>query len=158
MHPNETCLERFYSSFRRRDHAGMLECYAPDIVFSDPVFVLKGKRVGAMWQMLCEAAPDLEIVFREIQADEGRGTARWEARYRFSSTGRNVHNVIEAEFIFRDGAIVHHRDRFDFWRWSRMALGPVGLILGWSPWLQNRVRGIASRNLERFIRSHPSYQ
>lgn len=23
-----------------------------------------------------------------------------------------------------------HRDRFDLWRWSRQALGPVGVVLG----------------------------
>jgi len=32
-------IERFYAAFARRDGAGMEACYAPDVRFSDPVFV-----------------------------------------------------------------------------------------------------------------------
>ncbi len=42
----------------------------------------------------------------------GRGSARWEAVYPFSETGRIVHNRIRAEFRFRDGKIIEHRDHF----------------------------------------------
>jgi hypothetical protein len=51
------------------------------------------------------------------------------ARYTFA-TGRVVHNVIEARFALRDGLIVQHVDSFGFWRWSRQALGPLGLARG----------------------------
>ena len=53
-------------------------------------------------------------------------------------------------FRFQDGKIIRHRDRFDFWRWSRMALGPAGLILGWSPMLKNKVRRQAAKSLARY--------
>ena len=41
------------------------------------------------------------------------------------------------------GKIVRHIDRFDFWRWSRMALGPAGLLLGWTPLLHKKVQAKA---------------
>jgi len=93
-----------------------------------------------------------------VQADEAQGRAHWEVRYTFSATGRKVHNLIEAEFQFKDGKIVRHRDRFDFWKWTRMALGLPGLLLGWTPLVQNRVRRIGRANLDKFIRAHPKYQ
>jgi hypothetical protein len=158
MHPNSDLIEQFYNSFRQRNPAGMIACYSPAITFSDAVFSLSRKRVGAMWHMLCEGGADLEISFRDIEADDQRGTAHWEARYSFSATGRKVHNIIDAEFIFHDGVIVQHRDQFDFWRWSRMALGPIGWTLGWTPIVQKQVQRTAQKRLDKFIASHPQYQ
>jgi SnoaL-like domain len=157
MHPNSQRIEQFYTSFGQRDPVGMIACYTSTVEFSDAVFSLKGKQVGAMWRMLCESGKDLQITFGGIEADDQRGKAHWEAHYTFSTTGRKVHNIIDAEFVFQDGAIVRHHDQFNFWRWSRMALGPIGWALGWTPMVQKRVRRTAQERLERFIASHPEY-
>ena len=152
MHPNIALIERFYSCFKVLDGDGMAQCYHDQIEFSDPVFpALKGAKAGAMWKMLCSQARGFELVFSEAQADDTAGTAHWEATYIFSATGRNVHNRIDASFRFQDGKIIQHRDSFSFWRWSSMALGPVGMLLGWSPLVKNKVRRQAAQNLERFI-------
>nr|WP_306673718.1 nuclear transport factor 2 family protein [Tahibacter caeni] len=140
----------FYRAFQRRDGATMAACYTPDATFRDPVFDLCGERVGAMWRMLCERGKDLRVEFSDIRVDGDRGSAEWQAWYRFSKSGRPVHNVIHAEFRFRDGLICEHVDSFDFWRWSRQALGPAGLLLGWSGWLRDKVRGEAARGLAAF--------
>lgn len=139
----------------------MIACYHPDIHFSDPVFTdLHGNRAKAMWHMLCERGQDLQVVFSDVvaaaSADEGNGRAHWEATYTFS-TGRKVHNVVEAAFEFQDGLIIRHQDNFDLWRWTRMALGPMGLFLGWTPLVQKRVRGTAVQSLTTFIAKHPEY-
>lgn len=131
----------------------MAACYAPDVHFTDEVFDLRGSRAGAMWEMLCERAADLKIEARDIQADDRTGTARWDAWYTFSATGRTVHNVIDARFEFADGKIIRHEDRFDFWRWARQALGPAGLLLGWSGVLRNRVQQKAARGLDKYLSS-----
>ena len=82
-------------------------------------------------------------------------TAHWEPTYRFSASGRLVHNVIDAEFEFdSQGLIKRHRDRFDFWRWSRQALGLPGVLLGWSGFLRGKVRRTAARRLDRYLQSH----
>lgn len=154
-HPNADLLDRFYDAFALRDAAAMRACYHPDVHFRDEVFDLHGPRAGAMWTMLCEAGDDLRVVHAVTTADAASGSAHWEARYLFSATGRPVHNVIEASFTFEDGRIRTHMDRFDFWRWSRQALGLPGLLLGWTPALRARVRTEAARRLDRYVERHP---
>ena len=83
--------------------------------------------------MLSEGGTDLQATHRDVQADDTTGHAHWEARYTFSTTGRKVHNIIEAEFQFQAGRIAVHHDRFNFWGWSSQALGPTGILLGWTP-------------------------
>lgn len=153
MHPNAALIERFYAAFAARDAAGMRACYHPDVVFSDPVFgELRGAEAGAMWTMLLERGKDLQVTVSGIEADDLRGRAHWDARYTFSQTRRPVLNRIDAEFEFRDGLISRHTDRFDFWKWARQALGPAGLVLGWSPILRNKVRATARAGLEKYMR------
>lgn len=152
MHPNAELIEGFYRAFAARDHASMARCYDPDVSFSDPVFVeLHGDEVRAMWRMLCLRGTDLAVTFGEVSADEEHGSARWEATYTFTATGRPVHNRIAASFDFVDGRILNHRDEFDLYRWTRMALGPVGWLLGWTPFLRAQVRGKAIGQLKRFV-------
>ncbi|MCD6015121.1 MAG: snoaL-like domain protein [Solirubrobacterales bacterium] len=149
---NAALIERFYGAFARRDHEAMASCYAPYARFSDPVFQdLNGDEVRAMWRMLCERAIDLELSHSGVRAEGDRGSAHWDADYTFTATSRRVHNEIVADFRFRDGLIAEHRDEFDLWRWARQALGPVGVLLGWSPPVQSRIRGQARENLDRFI-------
>jgi len=150
-------IEKFYDAFTKRDFAGMSGCYHPDITFQDEVFSLKGKEAPAMWHMLCESGKDLAVTFSGVAADDRVGRAHWEAHYTFSSTGRKVHNIIDAEFKFKDGLIIQHRDRFDFWRWARQALGPTGLLLGWTPLVRGRVQRAARARLTKFIERHPEY-
>ena len=157
MSTNKEIIERFYRAFQQKDYAAMIACYHPNIHFVDEVFNLQGKAVGAMWHMLCERGTDLQIDFSEIRVANEKGFAHWEARYTFSTTGRLVHNVIDAEFTFRDGLMYAHLDRFNFWRWSRMALGATGWILGWSEILRAKVSAMANRSLEKFISEYPTY-
>jgi ketosteroid isomerase-like protein len=157
MHPNETLIREFYDAFARRDAEAMARCYADDVWFTDPAFGdLRGARAGDMWRMLTGRAKDLRIEASAQRADDTTGSARWEAWYTFSATGRSVHNVIDARFEFRDGKIVRHIDTFDFWRWSRQALGAPGLLLGWSGFLQGKVSSQALKGLDDYIAKRES--
>lgn len=153
MHDNSQLLNMFYAAFAALDAETMMECYAPDATFEDEVFTLKGREeIADMWRMLCDATRSKgldawSLEFRDVESDVAQGRAHWEPRYRFSATGRLVHNIIDAEFRFRDGLIVAQRDRFNFWRWSRQALGLPGLLLGWTPMLREKVRAQAAANL-----------
>jgi ketosteroid isomerase-like protein len=157
-HPNQALIRRFYAAFAALDAEAMQACYAPDARFEDEAFTLNGaEEIGAMWRMLCEGARERgrdvwRLESSGIVADAAHGRAHWEAHYRFGPGGRVVHNVVEASFVFRDGRIAHHRDRFDFWRWARQALGPAGLLLGWTPWLRGQVRRQASARLAAWRR------
>ena len=150
-------LERFYAAFAERDHKAMSACYHPSVSFRDPIFKLKGKKVSAMWHMLCEAGTEMRIETSGIQAADGRGRARWVATYPFSATGRKVVNIVDSSFTFKDGLILDERDDFSFWKWSRQALGPTGLFLGWMPRLLQTVQEKANAKLEAFLSAHPEY-
>jgi ketosteroid isomerase-like protein len=152
MNPNERLIRDFYTAFQKRDAAAMAACYHPDVRFSDPVFPdLRGARASGMWHMLCERGADLAIEFSDVTADDRRGSAHWDARYTYSGTGRKVLNRIDASFEFEAGKIVRHTDRFDLYRWARQALGPVGLLLGWTPMVQNKIRRTAAVALDRHL-------
>ena len=152
MNDNEKLIEKFYSAFQSKDYVTMQGLYHPQARFSDPVFTsLNSDEVKAMWQMLISRGKDLRIDFNSIKADDSRGSCHWEAWYTFSRTGKKVHNVIDASFEFNDGLILTHQDAFDFWTWSRQALGIAGLFLGWSPALKNKVRATAASGLQKFM-------
>jgi hypothetical protein len=147
-------IQAFYDAFRRLDAETMRAAYAEHAVFSDPAFDLQGRdRIGAMWNLLTDAVRAKgQDVWRLDLSQVTDRSAHWEPHYRFSATGRIVHNVIDTEFVFdAQGLIAEHRDRFDFWRWSRQALGPVGTLLGWTPMLRNKVRQQAGANLDAWI-------
>jgi ketosteroid isomerase-like protein len=155
---NQQLITTFYTAFQNKDWKAMQACYHNDVVFSDPVFQnLKGKQAFAMWHMLVEAGKDLRLEFKDAKANEQEGSCHWEAYYSFSRTGRKVHNIIDAKFKFKDGKIIEHIDTFDLWRWSRMALGTSGTLLGWTPFIKKRIRSLAQTNLQKFMRTQPAY-
>lgn len=143
-------IERFYTAFAAGDVETMASCYHEDARFSDPVFPdLDGKdEVMKMWRTLVGRSDDINIVLGDHAADDRRGTAHWTATYTFTTTGRPVVNEIDAAMIFRDGLIVDHKDSFDFWKWSRQALGTPGLLLGWSPMLKKKVQAQSAQLLQ----------
>ena len=156
-HPNAELLTKFYFAFAVCDANTMASCYHENAEFQDPAFSLHGKNeVVGMWTMLCTTVKEKgldvwKLDFSAITADDVSGKAHWEPHYRFSATGRIVHNIVDGQFRFKDGLIVSHHDNFSFWRWSRQALGPVGLVLGWTPFIKNKVRSQAAANLAAFM-------
>ena len=141
MSTNDDVIVRLYEGFAAGDAAVMASCYHEKVHFYDPVFQdLYGPDVMKMWRTLLGRSEDLEITLGDHQASGDTGSAHWSAVYTFSQTGRTVHNEIDAAFRFEDGLIIEHVDSFDFWKWTRMALGLPGVLLGWSPIVQNKVR------------------
>ena len=151
---NQQTIERFYKAFAGLDAKTMAACYALDSQFDDEVFSLRGRtHVGGMWAMLCTAVKksgrnDWKLEVSRITEK----SAHWEPTYRFSQTGRMVRNIIDAEFEFdSQGLIKRHRDRFNFWHWSRQALGMPGWLLGWTGWMRAKVRQRALIGLARHL-------
>ena len=148
---HQALITRFYQAFQQLDAQAMAACYTDDVLFSDPVFgELRGRDASDMWRMLTSRAKDFSLTFDQVQADGQRGSAHWVATYVFSQTGATVVNDIQARFVFRDGKICEHHDQFDLWRWSRQALGTKGLLLGWTPLVQNAIRAQAQKGLKAF--------
>ncbi len=147
-------IEKFYRAFAQLDGHIMQSCYAKDASFQDEVFTLQGaQQIGGMWAMLCDATRAKGLPYWRLETSAITDhSAHWDANYLFSATGRKVLNRIDAQFEFdAQGLITRHRDSFDFWAWSRQALGTPGLLLGWSPMLRNKVRAQAASNLQRYL-------
>lgn len=153
---SKSTIESFYAAFARLDADAMQACYAENAHFEDEAFTLDGSReIGGMWRMLCEAVkskPEARAIWKLEVSEVTDRSAHWNAHYLFSATGRAVINRIDAVFEFDpQGLITRHRDSFDFWLWSRQALGAKGLLLGWTPFLRGKVRAQAAGNLRRFL-------
>jgi ketosteroid isomerase-like protein len=150
---NEEVVTKFYSAFQKLDYATMQSCYADNAVFQDPAFgYLDSDEVRAMWEMLAKNAKNFSLVFSDIKAeDEEYITCKWVATYTFSATGRPVVNKIQAYMRIQDGKITEHTDYFNFWVWSRQALGLSGWLLGWTSYVKSQVRSKARGNLQRFM-------
>lgn len=151
-------VENLYQALRRLDGVAMEACYAPQARFDDAIFSLQGReRIGGMWRMLTEATRARgqavwQLRYSGVQADQRHGQAHWDADYRFSATGRMVHNHIASRFEFTpEGLILRQQDHFNFWRWSGQALGLPGWLLGWSPMLRAKVRAQAASRLDQFM-------
>ena len=149
---NEQIIRQFYESFARNDADAMIACYHDEIEFSDPAFgLLKDADAKNMWRMLVERAKgNIKIEFANVNAAAEKGAADWTADYLFSKTNRQVHNEIHAEFEFKDGKIIRHTDTFDIWKWSKQALGLPGMLLGWSSFMQNKIRQNALQSLRAY--------
>jgi len=152
MNSNAQIIEEFYAAFAEGNAETMASCYHPEIVFEDPAFgKLHGKDASDMWHMLIERAKgNLEISFSDIHSKGNGGRAHWVAKYHFSKTNRNVVNKIQAFFEFKDGLIIKHTDHFNFYDWSKQALGTTGLLLGWTSFLRKKVQKQALESLRKY--------
>ena len=150
---NQQLISKFYTAFQQKDYATMQACYADNATFSDPVFEnLNATEVRAMWEMLITRGKDLQLEFKNAEADDTTGSAEWIATYTFSASGNRVVNKIKANFIFENGKIVQHKDDFDFYTWAKQALGFKGLLLGRTSFLRNKVKLGAKSNLMKFMK------
>ncbi|RZK05676.1 MAG: nuclear transport factor 2 family protein [Flavobacterium sp.] len=152
MNQHQHLIEEFYAGFAEGNPKTMASCYHKDIQFQDPAFgKLEGQDVLDMWEMLIEKSKgNLKIEFSDVKADELSGSAKWVATYNFSKTNRNVVNIVKASFVFQDGLIVQHTDKFDVWKWSKQALGLPGYLLGWTGFMQQKIQKNAIHSLRNY--------
>ncbi len=149
----KSTIDNFYAAFKNQDAEAMVACYHKDIRFEDPAFgVLEGDRASNMWRMLLAPAEgkDFTVTYSDIAFDEPKGTAHWEAKYTFSQTGRKVHNKIDAQFNFKDGKIITHKDSFDLHNWASQAMGFKGRLLGGTGFFKRKLQTQTNKLLEKF--------
>lgn len=146
-------ITSFYTAFANHDAEGMIELYHDEIEFHDPAFgSLKGDRAKSMWKMLLgQAKGNLKVAFRDVSASGGKAKAHWTASYEYGAKKRKVVNEIDAIMDIENGKIVKHVDHFDIWKWSSMALGVPGTLLGWTPFIKSKIRKQANTSLDKYI-------
>ena len=150
--------ERLVAAFARLDGDAMAACHSAIASFQDEAFSLQGQRqIGGMWRTLCSATGERgraawKLDLRRLTDRSAHREAQRKACYRFNASGRLVHKRIDAEFdLDAAGLAQRHRDRFDFWRWSRQALGLPGRLLGSTPFLRNKVHAQAAATLQLYV-------
>lgn len=144
-------IELFYTSFINKDVEQMVNCYHSEIEFEDPAFgKLIGKRAKNMWRMLLSNSKDLEVNYSNVEIVDGIGKAQWIAKYTFSKTGKQVVNIIDCKFEFKDGLIIKHTDFFDLHKWAKQALGFKGFILGGTTIFKKKLNNQTNQLLDRF--------
>jgi SnoaL-like domain len=154
----ENLLNNFYKGFQNLDAENMVECYHPDIFFEDPAFgILEKERAKNMWRMLCDSqkGKDFKVTYSQILAEENEGSAHWEAFYTFSQTGRKVHNIISANFEFKDGLIIKHLDNFNLHSWAKQAMGVKGALIGKTAFFKKKLQQTTNSLLDKYENKMP---
>ena len=149
----DNVIFNFYSAFKNLDAEKMIACYHDNICFKDPAFgILTGDRAKNMWRMLVASQKDknFSVYFDSIMLDFDKGSAHWEAKYNFSQTGRPVHNIIEADFVIKDGLIIKHVDRFNLHRWARQAFGLKGALIGGTGFFKRQLQQRTNKLLDQY--------
>jgi len=146
-------IEQFYLAFSNMDAEKMVGFYHDDVVFEDPAFgILNGEHAKNMWRMLIasQKGKTFTVKASDFRFTDRKGFAHWEAQYQFSQTGRQVHNIIEAEFEFKDGKIIKHTDSFDLHQWAKQAMGFKGFLLGGTGFFKKKLQEQTNRLLRKF--------
>lgn len=149
---NIELINKFYTAFANLNAEQMISCYSDSATFYDPAFgTLHGKDAKKMWRMLIDKSQgNLKITYSNVTATETSGSADWVAEYVFSQSGRKVINHINAKFEFWDGKIIKHTDTFDFYKWTKQALGIKGYLFGWTGFMKKQVRKFAIKSLDQY--------
>ena len=152
---NKKLITQFYYSFANNKVKSMINCYDNKIVFKDPVFgELKGNKAKQMWKMLLSKNKNIKITTSDIFVGENSGVVKWKAEYTYGKNKRKIVNNVMATFEFKDGKIIKHIDNFNFYNWSKQALGIKGLLLGWTTFFQKKIQKKANSKLNLFIKSN----
>lgn len=159
MLASEQLIHTFYKAFQKKDFAQMQNCYAKKAEFEDPAFgKLNVMQTKAMWHMLCKRGLDLVITYEIIAVKENEVRAKWIAEYTFQTYQTHVRNEVSSRFILENNKIISQKDSFNFWKWSRQALGFTGVYLGWTPLLRRTVKKNALISLATFMEKNLQYQ
>lgn len=134
----------------------MQSSYANIATFSDPVFqYLNTAEVKGIWEMFCKRGKDMHLTFEILSVDDNQIGAEWIPRYTFSATGKYVVNHINSTFVIADNKIIKHSDNFNFYKWACQAFGVTGVLLGWTSFMQNKIRKTALAIIPHYLKKSP---
>lgn len=140
-------ITQFYTAFQQKDAEKMISFYHDDVEFTDPAFgTIIGEDAKNMWRMLCANAQNFSLSYSQVT----NTTAHWEAKYIFSSTGKSIHNKIDATFEFKDGKIYKHTDVFNLHKWASQALGIKGFLIGGTAFFKKKLQKQTHKLLAKY--------
>lgn len=139
---------KFYDAFSVANIDVLKQLYDKKLIFNDNIFVnLDYNETISMWSSLLVGNKNMSIKYEIKKYSEKYVEVEWIADYLFTSTNRNVKNIILAKMEIDQGKIINHKDNFDFYKWSQMAFGITGVLIGWTSFFKNKVRTEAYNKL-----------
>ena len=139
---------KFYDAFSAANIEVLKQLYDKKLIFNDNIFVnLDYNETISMWSSLLVGNKNMSIKYEIKKYSEKYVEVEWIADYLFTSTNRNVKNIILAKMEIDQGKIINHTDNFDFYKWSQMAFGITGVLIGWTSFFKNKVRTEAYNKL-----------
>ena len=139
---------KFYDAFSAANIDVLKQLYDKKLIFNDNIFVnLDYNETISMWSSLLVGNKNMSIKYEIKKYSEKYVEVEWIADYLFTSTNRNIKNIILAKMEIDQGKIINHTDNFDFYKWSQMAFGITGVLIGWTSFFKNKVRTEAYNKL-----------
>lgn len=152
MSNNKGIVEIFFKAFSEADYRQMSDCYADDIIYSDPVFgLMQGDDVRKMWQMICKGARNLSVQYSGIEElDEMYVTCLYKVSYYFELTQKHICYSAKAFMKIEEGKITEHSDGYRLSSFISNAYGIKGKLLSWSGYMKKSVQNRYRTLLQNF--------
>ncbi|WP_342269364.1 nuclear transport factor 2 family protein [Spiroplasma endosymbiont of Aspidapion aeneum] len=147
-------INEFYSAFKKGDYQKMNSLYGEDIIFNDSIFKdLDYLQVTSMWEMLLSKKEEskFSIEYEVLLDHNDEYYVMWSAHYLFGPKRRKVSNIVKSEMVIKDKKIALHTDVFDFYKWSKQAIGIASILFGKRKFFHNKICSVANKNLMNYI-------
>jgi hypothetical protein len=157
MHKHAQLIERVYAGIANHDLTAISECYHEDARFRDIAFECQGRaRIHQMWHLVCHSGRPA-VSGTSFDANDRSGSGKWHAEYWIDRTdddpGRFVVNDLRSTFTFRDGLILEHHDRCNWFKWANQAFPFPKNVAAYVPAV--RKKG-AEDKLAKFLAKNPA--
>jgi limonene-1,2-epoxide hydrolase len=140
-------VKEFYKALDSGDYRTVNEFYHKNAHYKDEIFDFKGLEIHALWYTATLPDMELSAELESIREEEDAIYTEWVMSYTLDIIKRRIRLKEKGKFTFQEGKIIEHTDKYDFWTWCIQAFGIIGRALGWSNWLQNRVRSQAKKSV-----------
>ena len=139
----------FFASLKSRNIEKMMEIYHSKIIYSDPLYgLLKQEDVIKRWQLLLEENVIEDIQIMDIKEyDDEYAMAHWNCTFYYTITQKKVTLSIKSFFKIENNLIIEQSDAYRLSKFISKAYGIKGLLLGWTKFMQHRVKKTALKKI-----------
>ncbi len=153
MISNKELVYRFYEAFGKGAYQQMMDCYDEDIIYNDPlVGMIERGKARAYWKMICTNAQDISLSSSEFEElDAEYITCKYQVRYFFPPTGKQVQYSAKAFMRIRDEKIIEHSDGYRLSSFIGNAYGITGKLFGWTGYMKKKIQYRYHQLLEEYV-------
>lgn len=145
-------IQSYFKHLQARNAASLWQCYASNIVYSDPVYGwMEGDKVKARWEYFCAHADALQLTWGAVTVlDDEYFTCEWTAQYTQRETGRTIKFPCKSFFRLKDYKIIEQSDAYRLSSLIAQTDGWKGFWFGWTGYMKRFVQKRALQALASF--------